>query len=222
MTTPASRKLCSRSAGTGSVKVLLNLISAGQSRRTLSAITPRPCIRRHQSTASAAPTRTFFGSHPRRAHVPPNGLESTTATSHPADRHCDVTGDAASPVPMTTMSNFLVMPKVLFLALYSKVLFYACLFLSFKAISERLVRIITRHDDAHPHDGRDGGRGRCKRRLRAGKGPPPLQDPLQNQRAYPRSRGQAECEEPGLEFQSANADFPSATRGEQAGWGPYA
>ena len=72
------------------------------------------------------------------------------------------------------------------------VLFYACLFLSFKAMSERLVQIITRHDDAHLHDWRDGGRGRCKRRLRAGKGPPPLQDLLRSQGAYPRSRGQAE------------------------------
>ena len=89
-------------------------------------------------------------------------------------------------------------------------------------MSERLVQVITGHDDARPHDAGDGGRGRCKRRLRAGKGPPPLQDLLRSQGAYPRSRGQAECEEPGLEFQSANADFPNATRGEQAGWGLYA
>ncbi len=88
-------------------------------------------------------------------------------------------------------------------------------------MSERLVQIITRHDDAHPHDGHDGGRGRCKRRLRAGKGPPPSRDPLQNQRAYPRSRGQAECEEPDLEFQSANADFPDATQGAPADWDLY-
>jgi hypothetical protein len=57
----------------------------------------------------------FFGSHARSAHVPPSGLESTTATCHPADRHRDATADAADPVPMTTTSNFLVMPTALFL-----------------------------------------------------------------------------------------------------------
>jgi hypothetical protein len=65
-------------------------------------------IRRIQSRASAAPTRTFLGSHPRSAQVPPNGLESTTVTSHPAERHRDATADAADPVPMTARSNFLV------------------------------------------------------------------------------------------------------------------
>ena len=88
-------------------------------------------------------------------------------------------------------------------------------------MSERLVQMITRHDDAHSHDGRDGGRGQCKRRLQAGKGPAPLQDLLRSQGAYPRSRGLAECKEPGPEFQSANVDFPNATRGEQAGWDLY-
>ena len=88
-------------------------------------------------------------------------------------------------------------------------------------MSERLVQIITRHDDAHPRDERDGGRGRCKRRLQAGKGLAPLQDLLRSQGAYPRSRGQAECEEPDLEFQSANADFPDATQGAPADWDLY-
>src|SRR5262249_3251142 len=58
--------------------------------------------------ASAAPTRTFLGSHPRNAHVPPNGLESTTATCHPAARQRWATADAAVPVPIAITSNFLV------------------------------------------------------------------------------------------------------------------
>src|ERR1700737_1143471 len=65
-------------------------------------------MRRIQSTASAAPTSTFFGSHPRRAQVPPNGLESTIATCHPASRHRDATVEAADPVPIAITSNFLV------------------------------------------------------------------------------------------------------------------
>src|SRR5260370_14633392 len=147
---PAFANSSSRFLGTGSVNERLNRIKSCQSMQISSARIPFPFIRRTQSTASAAPTRTFFGSHPRSAHVPPNGLESITATSHPADRHCDATGDAASPVPMTTMSNSLVMPKVLFLSLYSNVPFYAYLFLSFKAMSERLLQIISPHVDAPP------------------------------------------------------------------------
>src|ERR1035438_5816453 len=58
--------------------------------------------------ASAAPTSTFFGSHPRRAQVPPNGLESTIATFHPASRQRDVTPEAADPVPIAIKSNLLV------------------------------------------------------------------------------------------------------------------
>src|ERR1700733_12139114 len=68
-----------------------------------------PFIRRAQSKASAAPTRIFLGSHPRSEQVPPNGLESTIATFHPAARHRDATADAAEPVPMATKSNFFVM-----------------------------------------------------------------------------------------------------------------
>src|ERR1700730_3246445 len=68
-----------------------------------------PSIRRAQSKASAAPTRIFLGSHPRSEQVPPNGLESTIATFHPAARHRDATVDAAEPVPIATRSNFFVM-----------------------------------------------------------------------------------------------------------------
>jgi hypothetical protein len=67
-----------------------------------------PFIRRAQSAASAAPTSTFFGSHPRRAQVPPNGLESAIATCHPASRHRDATAEAVDPVPMAITSNVLV------------------------------------------------------------------------------------------------------------------
>src|SRR6266851_7152361 len=69
---------------------------------------PLFCIRRFQSITSAAPTSTFFGSQPRRAHVPPKGLESTTATCRPALRQRVATADAADPVPITTTSNFLI------------------------------------------------------------------------------------------------------------------
>src|SRR6266852_3082838 len=65
-------------------------------------------MRRAQSVTSAAPTSTFLGSHPRRAQVPPNGLESTIATCHPAKRHRDATADAAVPVPIATRSNFFI------------------------------------------------------------------------------------------------------------------
>src|SRR6266852_7544216 len=65
-------------------------------------------MRRAQSVTSAVPTSTFFGSHPRRAQVPPNGLESTIATCHPAKRHRDATADAAAPVPMAIKSNFFI------------------------------------------------------------------------------------------------------------------
>ncbi len=57
---------------------------------------------------SAIPTSTFLGSHPRRAHVPPNGLESTTATFQPAEVHSCAMADAAAPVPITIRSNCLL------------------------------------------------------------------------------------------------------------------
>src|SRR5260370_17678080 len=74
---------------------------------TQSEETPLPFIRRLQSITSAAPTSTFFGSQPRRARVPPNGLESMTATCRPALLQRADTADAADPVPITTTSNFL-------------------------------------------------------------------------------------------------------------------
>src|SRR5438128_1421891 len=69
---------------------------------------PLSCIRRFQSITSAAPTSTFFGSQPRRAHVPPNGRESTMATWRPALWQRLATADAAEPVPITVTSNFRV------------------------------------------------------------------------------------------------------------------
>src|ERR1700691_2778475 len=78
---------------------------------------PFPFIRRTQSTASAAPTSTFFGSHPRNAQVPPNGLESTIATCHPAPRQRDATDEAADPVPIAITSNLLVIVPSRHLAL---------------------------------------------------------------------------------------------------------
>src|SRR5882672_2644065 len=65
-------------------------------------------MRRFQSSSSAAPTSTFFGSQPRRAQVPPNGLESTTATCFPALRHRIAAVEAATPVPITTTSYFAI------------------------------------------------------------------------------------------------------------------
>src|SRR6266852_2337876 len=48
----------------------------------------------------------LLGSHPRSAQVPPNGLESTIATCHPAERHCDAAAEAPDPVPIATRSTF--------------------------------------------------------------------------------------------------------------------
>lgn len=106
---PAFTNAFSLLFGTGSVKDRLKRINSCQSMASCSAQIPLSVIRRTQSTTSAAPTRTFLGSHPRSAHVPPNGLESMTATCQPAERHRDATADAAAPVPITTRSNFLVM-----------------------------------------------------------------------------------------------------------------
>jgi hypothetical protein len=62
-------------------------------------------MRRAQSTASATPTSTFFGSQPRNEQVPPNGLESICATDFPASRHADEICEAADPLPVTTTSK---------------------------------------------------------------------------------------------------------------------
>src|SRR5882672_12274673 len=79
-------------------------MSSGQEMFVSPAI-PRPCIRRFQSATSAAPTRTFFGSQPRRAQVPPYGSSSTTATLHPAFRHRYVAAEPPLPAPIPLRSN---------------------------------------------------------------------------------------------------------------------
>src|SRR5438128_10542053 len=102
---PCMWKLSSFVCGTESVNVRLNRIKSRQSMRNPGSSTPLPFIRRAQSTTSAAPTRTFLGSQPRKAHVPPNGRESTTATFQPADRQLEATVEPAVPLPTTTTPN---------------------------------------------------------------------------------------------------------------------
>jgi hypothetical protein len=68
---PALANPASLFFGTGSVNVRLKRINSGQSICSCSARIPFPFIRRAQSTASAPPTSTFLGSHPRSAHVVP-------------------------------------------------------------------------------------------------------------------------------------------------------
>jgi hypothetical protein len=58
-----------------------------------------------ESTIFAASRRIFFGSHPRKAHVPPNGSESIIATRHPLERHSAAAVEPAVPVPITIKSN---------------------------------------------------------------------------------------------------------------------
>src|SRR5437588_3983283 len=101
---PALLKFSSLFLATGSVNERLNRINSFQSIWSCSERIPLPFMRRAQSIASAAPTSTFLGSHPRRAQVPPKGSESTIATLHPAARHRDATADAADPVPIATRS----------------------------------------------------------------------------------------------------------------------
>src|SRR5712692_7396690 len=110
---PALANHCSVLFGTGSVNVLLKRIKAAQSISVPFDTIPFPCIRLFQSTISAAPTSTFFGSQPRNGQVPPKGLESIIATSQPADRHLEAAVEAAAPVPMTTRSNLFVMATLL-------------------------------------------------------------------------------------------------------------
>src|SRR6266487_2995643 len=102
---PSRAHFAVRCSGTGSVKVRLNRISVGQSIARPSGRTPFPARRRAASTAAAASTRTFFGSQPRSAHVPPNGRLSIIATVQPAFRHLDATAWAAEPEPITTRSK---------------------------------------------------------------------------------------------------------------------
>src|SRR6266404_6078457 len=80
-------------------------MSEGQSICPPPVATPFPCMRRFQSINSAAPTSTFFGSHPRKAQVPPYGRESMIATSQPALRHFCAALEPAAPVPTTMRSN---------------------------------------------------------------------------------------------------------------------
>jgi hypothetical protein len=54
-----------------------------------------------EGSLEAASTKTFFGSQPRNAHVPPNGRLSTIATAQPALRHFDATVCADAPDPIT-------------------------------------------------------------------------------------------------------------------------
>ena len=44
---------------------------------------PLPVMRRFQSTSSETPTRTFFGSQPRKLQVPPNGQPILLLNDHP-------------------------------------------------------------------------------------------------------------------------------------------
>src|SRR5262245_11246310 len=88
----------------GSISECLKRMSAGQSMVSWPAGTPLSAMSRAPLTASAAPTRIFFGTQPRSAHVPPNGCESTTATAQPASRHREATAEV-TPVPTTTRSK---------------------------------------------------------------------------------------------------------------------
>ena len=69
---PASSKAISRFGGTGSVNDLLKRISSGQSSFAAPS-RPWPTILLCHESRSAAPTRTFLGSQPRTAQVPPYG-----------------------------------------------------------------------------------------------------------------------------------------------------
>src|ERR671919_112637 len=69
---------------------------------------PLPFMRRFQSTSSETPTRTFFGSQPRKLQVPPKGSESTTVTLQPAFRQVSATLCAAAPEPRTMRSTVMI------------------------------------------------------------------------------------------------------------------
>lgn len=73
VSTPSFGRAALRAEGTGSVKLRLNRINAGQSIAMPSARTPLSASARALPSAAGAPTRTFFGSQPRSAQVPPNG-----------------------------------------------------------------------------------------------------------------------------------------------------
>ena len=67
---PVDRSQSSMRLATGSVKPRLRCMRAGQSIAG-PPVSPRPSSMRALPTASAAASRTFFGSQPRRAQVPP-------------------------------------------------------------------------------------------------------------------------------------------------------
>ena len=77
--TPAERIQSSIRSGSPASRLSLNSTSSAQSSPT-SPSTPCPRPARARSTVSATVNRVFFGSQPRRAHVPPNSRQSTRAT----------------------------------------------------------------------------------------------------------------------------------------------
>lgn len=85
---PGFLKLLLPFLGTGSVNERLKRINSCQSMRISSAVVPFPFILRTRSRASAAPTRTFFGSHPRSAHVP---------AERPRIDHCHLPSSRSAP-----------------------------------------------------------------------------------------------------------------------------
>jgi len=95
-----------RFSGTGSVKVLLKAIN---SCRSMPGSPEMLCsnILWFQSTSSAAPTRTFLGSQPRRAQVPLNGRESIWVPFQPDFAHFPAAAEPPDPAPMTIRSNLL-------------------------------------------------------------------------------------------------------------------
>ena len=106
---PAPRSQASMRSATGSVKERLRAMSAGQSMATPSR-RPAPASISPRATASAAANSTFLGLQPRRAHVPPYGSLSTTATLSPAAAQRDTTFCAAAPVPITSTSTSVMAP----------------------------------------------------------------------------------------------------------------
>ena len=94
--------------GKGSVKVRLKRIKSDHLIRT-PVNRLYPCFRAFDSNQlSFCFHKNFFGSHPRKAHVPPNGSESIIATLHPADLHSDAVVGLQYSVPITIKSNFCI------------------------------------------------------------------------------------------------------------------
>ena len=92
--------------GTPSVKPRLCRISAAQSIASPFSAIPLPSIRCAASLTFSAPRRrSFLGSHPRRAQVPPYGSESTMPTRHPWAAHLFAAVVPAIPAPITNRSK---------------------------------------------------------------------------------------------------------------------